>query len=139
MKIAKEFSWDMGHRLPEHFGKCKNVHGHSYKMIIELDGSLNEKSMVMDYYDLKKIVEPIIENLDHAFMVYEEDKEMIYALEKLNSKKVVVNFQSTVENICTYILNEVNKYDFPSNIKSIKVRIHETPNDYAEETLVLKN
>lgn len=139
MKIAKEFNWDMGHRLPEHFGKCKNVHGHSYKMIIELDGSLNEKSMVMDYYDLKKLVLPIIENLDHAFMVYKEDKEMISALEKLNSKKVIVDFESTVENICNYILSEIKKYNFPSNVKSIKVRIHETPNDYAEEAVVLRD
>lgn len=139
MKIAKEFNWDMGHRLPEHFGKCKNVHGHSYKMIIELDGTLNDKSMVMDYYDLKKLVLPIIENLDHAFMVYIEDKEMISALEKLNSKKIVVDFESTVENICNYILNEIKKYDFPSNVKSIKIRIHETPNDYAEESVVLRD
>jgi len=139
MKIAKEFNWDMGHRLPEHFGKCKNVHGHSYKMIIELDGTLDEKSMVMDYYDLKSVVNPVIEKLDHAFMVYEEDKEMISALEKLNSKKIVVNFQSTVENICIYILNEVRKFNFPFNVKSINVRIHESPDDYAEETIVLKD
>lgn len=139
MKIAKEFSWEMGHRLPEHFGKCKNVHGHSYKMIIELDGALNENSMVMDYYDLKKIVNPVVENLDHAFMVYREDSEMISFLEKLNSKKVVVDFQSTVENICIYILSELRKFKFPSNIKSIKVRIHETPDDYAEESVELNN
>ena len=74
MKIAKEFNWEMGHRLPEHFGKCKNIHGHSYKMMVELDGDVNDNGMVMDYYDLKKIVNPIVENLDHAFMVYEQDE-----------------------------------------------------------------
>ena len=40
MKIAKEFRWEMGHRLPEHFGLCKNIHGHSYKMIVEFEGEL---------------------------------------------------------------------------------------------------
>lgn len=137
MKIAKEFHWEMGHRLPEHFGKCKNIHGHSYKMIIELDGEVQESGMVMDYYDLKKFVFPIVEKLDHAFMVYEKDKEIISFLEKMNSKKVVVNFQSTVENICRYFLNEIRKTDFPSNIKSVKVRIYETHDDYAEESVEL--
>jgi 6-pyruvoyltetrahydropterin/6-carboxytetrahydropterin synthase len=66
MKIAKEFKWEMGHRLPEHFDKCKNIHGHSYKMIVELEGEILESGMVMDYYDLKKIINPIVEKLDHS-------------------------------------------------------------------------
>jgi len=133
MKIAKEFRWEMGHRLPEHFGKCKNIHGHSYRMIVELHGSVDESGMVMDYYDVKKIVEPIIEELDHSFMVYKEDKEIISFLEKMNSKKVIVEFQSTVENICTYILNEIKKQKLPGNITRLSVRIYETADDYAEE------
>lgn len=133
MKIAKEFRWEMGHRLPEHLGKCKNIHGHSYRMIVELHGSVDESGMVMDYYDVKKIVEPIIEELDHSFMVYKEDKEIISFLEKMNSKKVIVEFQSTVENICTYILNEIKKQKLPGNITRLSVRIYETADDYAEE------
>jgi 6-pyruvoyltetrahydropterin/6-carboxytetrahydropterin synthase len=136
MRIAKEFCWEMGHRLPEHFGKCKNIHGHSYKMIVELEGKVNESGMVMDYYELKKIVEPVIERLDHAFMVYEEDKEIIGFLEKINSKMVVVDFQSTVENICTYFLNEIGKVNLPRNIKRVSVRIYETADDYAENFIV---
>ena len=34
MKIAKEFRWEMGHRLPEHFGLCKNIHGHCHSYVI---------------------------------------------------------------------------------------------------------
>ena len=135
MKIAKEFHWEMGHRLPEHFGKCKNIHGHSYRMIVELEGSLNGNGMIMDYYDLKKLVAPVIEELDHAFMVYREDKEIISFLESVKSKKVIVGFQSTVENICGYFLTEIKKINFPSNIRSVKVRIYETHDDYAEECI----
>jgi 6-pyruvoyltetrahydropterin/6-carboxytetrahydropterin synthase len=137
MKIAKEFNWEMGHRLPEHFGKCKNIHGHSYKMMVELDGDLNENGMVMDYYDLKKIINPIVENLDHAFMVYVEDIHVIEFLEKIKSKKVIVNFESTVENITRYFLSEIIKKDLPVNIHNIKVRVCETPDDYAEEEIAL--
>lgn len=140
MKIAKEFNWEMGHRLPEHFGKCKNIHGHSYKLLVELEGELNEKTgMVMDYYNVKKIINPIVEELDHAFMVNENDKEVILFLEKLNSKKVIVPFDSTVENICNYILNKIAEVELPSNVKRIKVRINETPDDYAETEKSLVN
>lgn len=137
MKIAKEFRWEMGHRLPEHFDKCKNIHGHSYKMIIELEGDIDESGMVLDYYELKKIVNPIVEKLDHAFMVYKEDKEIISFLEKMKSKKVIVEYQSTVENICTYILNEIKKISLPKNITRLTIRIYETADDYAEETIKL--
>ena len=137
MKIAKEFRWEMGHRLPEHFGKCKNIHGHSYKMIVELEGDVAKSGMVMDYYDVKKMVEPIVEKLDHAFMVYKEDEEIISFLEKLKSKMVVVEFQSTVENICKYFLSEIKKLRSPQNVKKVSVRIYETADDYAESSINL--
>ena len=112
MKIAKEFRWEMGHRLPEHFGQCKNIHGHSYKMLVEFDGELDKQGMIIDYYDVEKIINPIIEKLDHAFMVNKDDKVVLEFLEKMNSKKVVVNFESTAENICNYLLAEIRKAKF---------------------------
>jgi len=138
MKIAKEFRWEMGHRLPFHEGKCKNLHGHSYKCMVELSGKPIENGMVLDYYDVKKIIEPVIENLDHAFMVYRDDKELLGLLTQLNSKMVVVDFQSTAENICVYLLKEIKNSNLPKNINSVKVRIFETENTYAEEELILK-
>jgi 6-pyruvoyltetrahydropterin/6-carboxytetrahydropterin synthase len=137
MKIAKEFRWEMGHRLPEHFGLCKNIHGHSYKMIVEFEGELDKNQMVIDYYDVEKIINPVIEKLDHAFMVNIDDKIVIEFLEKMNSKKVVVGFNSTAENICNYLLSEIKKSSLPSNISSVKVRVYETQFDYAEETASL--
>jgi len=137
MKIAKEFKWEMGHRLPEHFGLCKNVHGHSYRMIVEFEGDLDEQGMIIDFYDVEKIISPIIEKLDHAFMVNENDEDAIKFLEKLNSKKVVVDFESTVENISKYLLNEITKSKLPSNIRVIRVRVFETSDDYAEEEKIL--
>jgi 6-pyruvoyltetrahydropterin/6-carboxytetrahydropterin synthase len=137
MKIAKEFRWEMGHRLPEHFGLCKNIHGHSYKMIVEFEGELDKNQMVIDYYDVEKIINPVIEKLDHAFMVNKDDKVVLEFLEKMSSKKVVVDFNSTVENICGYLLYEIKKCSLPSNISSVKVRVYETQFDYAEESMSL--
>jgi 6-pyruvoyltetrahydropterin/6-carboxytetrahydropterin synthase len=137
MKIGKEFKWEMGHRLPEHFGQCKNIHGHSYKMLVEFEGELDENGMVIDYYDVEKIVYPIIEKLDHAFLVNTDDKLTIEFLEKLNSKKVVVDFESTAENICTYLLNQIKDADLPANVKAIMVKVAETEEDYAEDKIEL--
>lgn len=133
MKIAKEFRWEMGHRLPFHQGKCRNLHGHSYKMLLELDGNLDENGMVMDYFDVKSLIGPIVDELDHSFLVCEKDKELIDALEKLNSKYVIINFETTAENICKYFLDKIKNCGLPKNITSIKVRIYETENTYAED------
>ena len=137
MKIAKEFRWEMGHRLPEHFGLCKNIHGHSYKMIIEFEGELNSQGMVIDFYDVEKIINPIIEKLDHAFMVRDDDKLTLEFLEKLNSKKVVVNFFATAENISKYILEIISKGNLPENIHSVSVKVYETEGDYAGDSKTL--
>lgn len=138
MKIAKEFRWEMGHRLPDHFGLCKNIHGHSYKMIVEFEGELDKNQMVIDYYDVEKIINPILEKLDHSYMVNKDDKVLLEFLEKIDSKRVVVEFFATAENICLYLLNEIKKHPLPNNISSVKVRVYETQLDYAEETMRLR-
>jgi len=138
MKIAKEFSWEMGHRLPFHDGKCKNLHGHSYKCMIELTGEPDKNGIVLDYYDIKKIIEPIIDELDHSFMVSSQDKELIDVLDKLGSRKVVVDFETTAENLCLYLLKKILHAKLPGNISSLKVRVFETENTYAEESYSLK-
>ena len=132
MKVAKEFHWEMGHRLPEHFGLCKNIHGHSYKMIVVIEGNLNEQGMVIDFYDVEKKINPIVEKLDHSFMVKDDDMLTLEFLEKMNSKKVVVDFESTVENICKYISGEIKSSKLPNNVSSLAVRVYETPDAYAD-------
>ena len=139
MKVAKEFKWEMGHRLPEHFGNCKNIHGHSYKMIAEFEGRLNENDMVIDFYDVDRIIKPLVEKLDHAFMVNKNDTEVIEFLDKIKSKKLVVDFHSTVENICKFMLDEIKKADLSNNISSVSVRVYETNEDYAEEKIILEH
>ena len=51
----------------------------------------------------------------------------------MNSKKVIVDFQSTVENICTYFLTRIKGAIINKNVSKLKVRIYETHDDYAEE------
>jgi len=136
MKIAKEFRWEMGHRLSFHDGKCINLHGHSYKALIEIEGDKDKNGMVLDYYELKKWVKPVIEELDHAFMVYGQDQQLVRILKEINSKHVIVDFESTAENISEYLLNRILQNKAEYNIRKVKVRVYETENTYAETEYV---
>ncbi|HPS64830.1 MAG TPA: 6-carboxytetrahydropterin synthase [Ignavibacteria bacterium] len=137
MKIAKEFRWEMGHRLPEHTGLCKNIHGHSYKCIVELEGAVNEEGMIIDFYDLGAIVKPIIDRLDHSFLCQENDTIVREFLEKNNMKIFLVDYLSTVENISKNLLDEIiegiRKLEI-KNVHRVTLKIFETPNSYAEST-----
>lgn len=139
-KIAKEFGWEMSHRLCFHDGLCRNIHGHSYKIRIELTGVLNESAMVLDYYDIKKIITPILEKLDHAFLCDSKDKLMIDFLTMNGFKLVIMNDYTTAENITKYILDDIitefAKYD---NIYEVKIRVYETEDSFAEQTKVLRS
>ena len=141
MKIAKEFRWEMGHRLPEHIGLCRNIHGHSYRMIVEINGEVLSNGMIIDFYDLGLIVKPILEKLDHSFLVYIKDKPVLDFLKKYKMKMVVVEYLATVENICKDITEKIVsefKKQKVKNISEISVKIFETPNSFAEMNLKLQ-
>lgn len=140
MKISKEYRWEMGHRLPFHKGLCRNIHGHSYRMSVEITGSLNKYGMVIDFFDLNKIVKPVIEKYDHAFLCWEGDKKVKDFLIKNKMKKVLVKYHSTVENICSDFLDKISgklleikdhKFD------ELTVKIYESPNSYAEKSRLM--
>jgi len=137
MKIAKEFDWEMGHRLRFHQGQCKNIHGHSYKMRVEIEGEPMPDGMVLDFYILFDIIHPVIDELDHSFLVHKDDFKVLDFLTELNSKHYVVGFESTVENLCSFFLEKLKARNFPSNVKKIKVRIYETEDSYAEDEILL--
>lgn len=133
MKIAKEFRWEMGHRLQHHNGKCYNLHGHSYKMIVEFTGDINPEGMVLDYFDVKNIIAPLVDELDHSVVVSKDDSELLDALKRLGSDYVVLDYESTAENLCLYFIDKIKEQKLPGNISGLKVRVMETENTYAEE------
>lgn len=133
IEIAKEFHWEMGHRLPFHEGGCRNVHGHSYRMRVSVSGTLDSNGMVVDYFDLRRILDPVIDRIDHAFLCDRSDAVMLAFLEENNLKRVVVDFPSTAENIALWLLGQVaEELQGYENIAEIAVRLHETDNTYAE-------
>lgn len=127
----------MGHRLPEHNGLCRNMHGHSYRMCVELAGELGADGMVMDYYELSKVVNEIISPFDHSFVVNENDNVVLNFLKENDFRYQVLPFDSTAENLCIHFANSINE-KLPIHIKELKVRIYETDGVYAE-VIITKN
>ena len=72
MKIAKRFRWEGAHRLPWHEGLCKNLHGHSYTMFVEIEGKPDENGLLMDFKHLKDCLKDLVDAWDHATVVDEK-------------------------------------------------------------------
>jgi len=131
--ISKQFRWEMGHRLPFHEGLCKNVHGHSYEAHVILSGETDANGMVMDYYDMKNLIMPTIDGLDHAFLCDRSDALMVDFLTESGLKAYYVDMPTTAENIAAMLLDDVISR-LPSNhrIDNVRVRVFETEKTFAE-------
>jgi len=92
MEVTKEFNFELAHSLGFHHGQCSNLHGHSYRMFVTLKSNKLTNGMVLDFSDLKKIVnELIVDKYDHACAInknsqYLFDKVLIKLLQKFNKK-----------------------------------------------------
>jgi len=106
-EISKQFRWEMGHRISQHKGQCFNLHGHSYMAEIYLSANvLNKEGMVVDFAELGKVMKPLIDCWDHAFMVWYKDDVLVsifQAHSALGLKTVYVDFEATAENMARYI------------------------------------
>ncbi|MFD1887695.1 6-carboxytetrahydropterin synthase QueD [Paenibacillus wenxiniae] len=134
VKVCKIFSFDSAHQLVNHKGKCANVHGHTYKLEVNLkaepilsEGSTDE-GFVIDFSDLKAIVkEEVINEFDHAFIA--QGNEPSYETIKNSGSKVcLLGFRTTVENMATYICWKLAKRNLPVH----SVKLWETPTGWAE-------
>ena len=69
VELSRSFSFEASHELTWYNGKCKNLHGHSYKLLVTIEGPLNENGILIDFHELKTIVkEEVIEKLDHVYL-----------------------------------------------------------------------
>jgi len=142
MKIAKIIQWDMGHRVLNHRSICRGLHGHRYKVEICVSGEMvsdsgvSEEGMVIDFADIKKISQQFIhEKLDHAFMVWDKDKELLnFFNQSTGHKPVIVPFTPTAENVAAYIFIKLkDKFQdvYNTGLHLHSVKLWETPTSYA--------
>ena len=69
MICLKEFDFDAAHFLPNYNGKCEHLHGHTYKLVVKVEGTPDHEGMVLDFVRFKNLVkELVVSKLDHAFI-----------------------------------------------------------------------
>lgn len=114
MKIAAQFGFESAHRLPNlpDGHKCKNLHGHNYRLDVAVEGTLDKRGFVMDYAELEAIVDPIIKRVDHRYL------NDIEGLENPTSEVLAQWFMAQISPC------------LPD--KAVTLRIYETPRYWVE-------
>lgn len=134
-RVSKEFHWEMSHRLPRHAGLCKNIHGHTYRLRLDLFGTPDECGIVVDFFDIDRIMRPIIDRLDHAFLCEKSDTLILDFLQANNFKCEILDAPTTSENIVVYLADLAEpKFRALGNISRMTIRVYETIGVFAEIT-----
>ncbi|MHC5308566.1 6-pyruvoyl trahydropterin synthase family protein [Myroides sp. LJL116] len=140
IRITKQFTFETGHALYGYDGKCRNVHGHSYKLGVTVVGSPIEDSsnvkfgMVIDFGDLKKIVkEEVVDVFDHATVFNQNTPhlELAKELQQRGHHVILVDYQPTSENMVIDFAHKI-KSRLPEGIELFSLRLQETESSYAE-------
>lgn len=140
IRITKRFSFETAHALHGYDGKCKNLHGHSYKLDVTVigspiaDSSHVKHGMVIDFSDLKKIVKEDIEDVfDHATIFNKNTPHLGIAkeLERLGHNIILVDYQPTSEMMILDFAERIKKR-LPENIKLFSLKLQETETSFAE-------
>lgn len=124
--ITSESSFDAAHFLTNYEGKCKNIHGHRWRVVVTIKGELTN-GMLVDFGDFKKDIKDLCDYFDHSFIVEKGslDKKLFDLLNKQFVLRVV-EFRTTAENFSKYIFEEMSK---KYSVK--EVCVYETPNNCA--------
>lgn len=130
--LKTEASFDSAHFLTDYYGKCENLHGHRWRMVVyleqaELQGEGTMKDMVLDFGEFKRSVRALAEELDHTFLVEEGSlaASTVSALEAEGFSLTVLPFRTTAENLARYAcerlqakgltVSQVDMYEAPNN------------------------
>ena len=140
IRITKQFSFETAHALHGYDGKCKNIHGHSYKLFVTVLGTpildpLDPKyGMVMDFGDLKNIVkEEIVDVFDHATIFNKNTPHLDLGeqLIQLGHHILLLDYQPTTEMMVIDFAQKISKR-LPENIQLHSLNLRETESSFAE-------
>ena len=140
-RITKQFRAEIAHRLPNHPGACRFLHGHSYlfEVTVEGDPSNNpDQQMVMDFSHLKEQMQKVIGPWDHSTVLYDDDPLLAGLSDLCFSRKELaqalrvwgVPFIPTAENMAQYIFNRLSAMIVTCQV--VNVRVWETATSYAD-------
>lgn len=140
VRLTKEFNFEMAHALVGYDGACREIHGHSYRLFVTVEGapSTNEEDpklgMAVDFGDLKRAVNRcVVEPYDHSFMIRltPESEEVVEVLRRHFGKIYAVDWQPTCENLLHHFAELISPA-LPEGVALHNLRLHETATSYAE-------
>ena len=144
LRLTKQFSFEMAHALPAYEGKCHNIHGHSYKLFVTVEGAPLQHQgaptdgMVLDFHQLKEIVNRhIVEQFDHALVLPRKGQEpddntdSPTQLGGYAAKLILVDFQPTSENLLLHFARLLNG-QLPVGTRLHSLKLYETETSCAE-------
>jgi len=124
--ISKIFEVPISHRLSKHKGRCFLFHGHNLKIEVNIKSEkLDENDMVMDFSELKLLVNSVLDSWDHGLFINKSDKEMIKQLDcDLHS----FDCDPTAEVLCKFLYDKLNEILVKrvNNIRVYSISIWET-------------
>jgi len=137
VRVTKEFHFEGAHALVDYDGKCREIHGHSYKLFVTVTGKpRNEKNdpkngMLLDFTDLKKVVNYLVtDKYDHALLL-REDAPLAKELKECYGNIISLPFQPTCENLVIHFSDLlINR--LPDGITLFSLKLYETATSYVE-------
>ncbi|MGM0635304.1 MAG: 6-carboxytetrahydropterin synthase QueD [Bacteroidota bacterium] len=140
IRITKQFTFETAHALHGYDGKCRNIHGHSYKLDVTVLGEpiaepkSAKRGMVIDFGDLKKIVKTeIVDIWDHAIILNRETPHIKLAeeLKSTGHNVVLVDYQPTSEKMIEDFAQKIIA-KLPEDITLHSLKLRETETAFAE-------
>lgn len=139
IRLTKEFNFEMAHALWNYDGLCKNIHGHSYKLLVTVIGeAITDKKnpklgMVMDFGDLKQIVKKeITEKYDHSIVLSKDAQQLqIQNITQMFGRMEISEYQPTCENLILDFAMKI-KNQLPAKVQLHSLKLYETSTSYAE-------
>ncbi|MDD6401039.1 MAG: 6-carboxytetrahydropterin synthase QueD [Lachnospiraceae bacterium] len=132
--LTTNASFDSAHFLLGYEGKCSNIHGHRWKVEIEVGKSSLEEAgqnrgMIIDFSDFKQDLKKIVDAMDHCLIIEKNSlkAKTLEALLEENFKIIEVDFRPTAENFAKFFYGEMTK----KNYNIVKATVYETPNNCA--------
>ncbi|MDD7408149.1 MAG: 6-carboxytetrahydropterin synthase QueD [Firmicutes bacterium] len=132
--LKTEASFDSAHFLAGYDGKCRNLHGHRWRVVIkasspELIKEGQCRGMVMDFGDLKDALKKEVDRLDHSLIIEKGTlkEKTLEALREEDFKIFEFDFRPTAENFARYFFDRLKEAGVPVS----EAAVYETPNNCA--------
>ena len=99
-KIEKRFTLPIGHRLSKHKGRCFLIHGHNFTILVGIKArKLNENDMLIDFSDLKALVNEYLDGLDHCLLLNNDDWKLADQLKEAGMRTLKISCDPTAEHL----------------------------------------